>query len=881
MNFFGRLRQRLLDPTILAVPIVVVVFWEFRSHGLIANLSVWRITLLMVSAYLLSALAGALWPGRMRGWRLYVRVGSELAAITLVIYAVGWGPTLALGLIFGIADCMRTDGSVVERPAVLFSILLVGLGQGAIALGIAPTLVPAPLVHGLAALGVLGLIFTVKLLGWVFSTKERVEANLVGRERRFRALVDQAADVILVVDGNDNFTYASPAFEEILGYSEEQVESLVASDLAHPDDLENLSQALELAPQSALPTTRLEARLRTALGEWRWFDIRLANRLDDPDVAGVVANLHDVTDRKASEEALIEAEARFRSSFEEAPIGVALVDKDGTILSANRSYGNILGHPPEDLVGRSVQEMTYSEDLESTAAGLRRLFAGEIETHHVEKRYVHADGHVIWVSLRASCVRDREGKALYAIGQIEDITERKALNEWMAHAAIHDALTDLPNRVLFMDRLQVALGRAERSDDHVAVVFLDLDRFKLINDAMGHDGGDRLLSAVAERVRKSVRPADTVARLGGDEFTILFENVSDESAATEMAERVASALEAPFILDAAEVFVTASMGVALSAPSHDSPDLLLRDADAAMYRAKELGRSSIEVYDPREDHWAVTRLRTGNDLHRAIQAQELELHYQPVVDLETSTMVGVEALARWQHPTRGLLLPAEFIELAEDTGMIVRLGEWALREACTQIAMWRLLQSRSGGATTPLHVSVNVSPRQLAEKTFPAQVAEIIHDSGADPDLLWLEITENTLMRDPKRAIATLGALRDYGVHLSVDDFGTGYSSLSYLKQLPVETLKIDRSFVDGLGRDSGDSAIVRAIIGLADSMGLSCIAEGVETPAQDEHLRRLGCRLAQGYLFGRPLPSHELGEFPLGGLSSWAPVPQLTVLKG
>jgi diguanylate cyclase (GGDEF)-like protein/PAS domain S-box-containing protein len=879
-SFFDRLWTRVVDPTILAVPIVVVVFWIFRANGLIADISVPQIVMLLAGAYFLSALAVAIWPGSVSGWRIYFRIGTELGAISVVIYAVGWGPTLGLGLIFGVADCMRTDGSTVETAALVCSVTFIGLGQGAIALGLAPSLVPSPLVHALAGLVVLGLIFTTKLLGWVFATKEGVEASLLARERRFRALVDQAADVIVVVDEEEHITYLSPAFEELLGYSEEKATALVASDLAHPDDLERLASALDATAAPEPQTGRTEARLRTADGGWLWFEIRLANRLDDPDVCGIVANLHDITERKKYEEALREAEERFRRSFEEAPIGIALVDKDGRILSANKAYGDILGYESRALTGLFVQDFTYPDDLEATLAGLRRLFSGETDAYHLEKRYVHADGHEVWISLHVSCVRDPEGSALYSIGQIEDITERRALNQLMAHAAIHDPLTDLPNRVLFMDRLEMAMSRAERAADMVAVVFVDLDHFKLINDAMGHDAGDRLLTEVAVRIRNAVRPADTVARLGGDEFTILIEEIADDTAATEAAERVAAALGVPFELDGAEVFISASMGIALSPPGPESAELLLRDADAAMYRAKELGRGSIEVYDPGDDLWAVTRLQTGTDLNRAIQRDELELHYQPVINLERSALVGVEALARWRHPKRGLLPPSEFIDLAEDTGMIVRLGEWALRQACTQVAEWNALRALAADELAPLHISVNVSPRQLAEKTFPSQVAEIIHQTGINPDVLWLEITENTLMRDPKRAISSLGALREQGVHLAVDDFGTGYSSLSYLKQLPVESLKIDRTFVDGLGEDPEDTAIVKAIIGLAASLGLASIAEGVETAPQARDLKKLGCLLAQGYLFGRPLPPGLLGVVPADDLTSWHPSPRRSALR-
>ena len=443
----------------------------------------------------------------------------------------------------------------------------------------------------------------------------------------------------------------------------------------------------------------------------------------------------------------------------------------------------------------------------------------------------------------------------------------------MAHAAIHDPLTDLPNRVLFTDRLELALARSLRSSRHVAVVFLDLDHFKLVNDTMGHDRGDQLLRAVAERIRSSVRPGDTVARFGGDEFTILFEDVADAASARDAADRTLTALTRPFELDEGEVFVSASVGVALSTTGHDTPALLLRNADAAMYRAKERGRAGIEVYDQHDDPWTARRLRTGNDLHRALERNEFELHYQPFVDLHTTTLVGLEALVRWRHPTRGLLAPGEFIDLAEDTGLIVPLGYWVLGEACRQAAEWKRLRSLAGQEAWRLMMSINVSPRQLVERSFANRLIEIVEASGVDRDSILLEVTETTVMRDPDHAIAVLETLKAQGMHICIDDFGTGYSSLSYLKRLPVETLKIDRSFVDGLGRDEEDTAIVKAVIGMADSLRLLCVAEGVETPEQVEALRALGCHVAQGFLFGHPLAADSLAPFPRDDLSSWAPL--------
>ena len=420
-----------------------------------------------------------------------------------------------------------------------------------------------------------------------------------------------------------------------------------------------------------------------------------------------------------------------------------------------------------------------------------------------------------------------------------------------------------------MDRVEVALRRATRAGHCVAVIFLDLDRFKLINDSLGHDVGDQVLCAVADRLSGVMRASDTLARFGGDEFTVLCDGVHSETDALDAAQRLVLAISQPLLLQSGEVFVSMSAGIALSGVG-ESGAAMLRNADVAMYRAKERGPSHTEVYRVDDEQDVVSRLRTSNELHRALERDELELHYQPVVDLESERLVGMEALVRWRHPARGLLLPLEFIPLAEDGGLIVPLGAWVLREACRQATEWQISRTGNGQDETRLNISVNVSAVQLADPGFTRQMAEIIDDSGVDPDHLWLEITESALMRDADEAVRVLQALRELGVHLEIDDFGTGYSSLSRLQHFPVEALKIDRSFVEDLDQRADNAAIVRAIIGLGESLGLAIIAEGVERQSQVARLRVLGCQMAQGYLFGRPISAHDIGAFPTDDLSSW-----------
>jgi diguanylate cyclase (GGDEF)-like protein/PAS domain S-box-containing protein len=578
---------------------------------------------------------------------------------------------------------------------------------------------------------------------------------------------------------------------------------------------------------------------------------------------------------RVSESAIAEAEERFRSAFEDAPIGMGLASSDGCLVRVNRAYADILGYEPDELVGKAIKDITHPDDWEPNSAQLEALVSGDIDRYNVEKRYHHADGHEVWVTVSASCVRDDTGHPRYLIGQIEDVTERRQMRERLAHAAVHDQLTGLPNRVLFMDRLELALSRAQREHHCVALMFLDLDRFKLINDSLGHETGDRLLERVAHRLSGALRSHDTLARFGGDEFTVLCE-VVDKAEALEIAQRLVLAMQVPLNLADSELFVSVSVGIALSFDGLESGADLLRNADVAMYRAKEVGPSRIEVYRVDDETGTIRRLRTSNELHRALERQELEVFYQPMVDLHTETLIGMESLVRWHHPTRGLLLPGEFISLAEDSGLIVPLGAWVLRQACRQGAQWEDRRVAAGESPGRINISVNVSAQQLADSTFPRQVASALAESGLDPDRLWLEITESTLMSTGDASVAALAALRGLGAHLEIDDFGTGYSSLSYLKRLPVETLKVDQSFVDELDCDADDVAIVRAIVGLGDSLGLAIVAEGVERRAQANALMALGCSIAQGYLFGYPQPASTLEPYPADDLSNWSMAAQI-----
>lgn len=577
--------------------------------------------------------------------------------------------------------------------------------------------------------------------------------------------------------------------------------------------------------------------------------------------ARLVAKLDRAAERsRQREKALGEAEARFRSAFDDAAIGMALVDLEGRWLQVNEALARLTGYPMAQLVGMSFRDLTPDDELVSDLEALQDLASGQRSVYLTEKRYRRADGGIVWISLSVSLVRDAEGRPVHLISQMQDVTERKAAERELADRALHDPLTGLPNRLLFLDRVQVAISRTGRSVTPVAVFFIDLDRFKLVNDSLGHSIGDRMLIEVAERLQRALRPNDTVSRFGGDEFTVLCENI-DESAAEVVAERIGRSLMEPFVIDGRELFATASIGVNICRDADVEAEAMLRDSDAAMYRAKEQGRSHFVIFDGGMHSRATERLDLENDLRRAIERDELRLLYQPLVELDTGRIFGVEALVRWEHPRRGLLAPGQFITVAEESGLIVPLGQWVMREACRQAVIWN-------EAGYELVISINLSPRQLADPQLPAAVGQIIEMSGVRPGQLCLEITESATV---DTGIGPLVELKTLGVSLALDDFGTGFSSLNQIRRLPpVDTLKIDRSFIEDLGRAPADTAIVAAVIGMARALGLTIVAEGIEDETQVQALRELGCKRGQGFYFARPsepsvveelLDSAALGE--------------------
>ncbi|HEX2280388.1 MAG TPA: EAL domain-containing protein, partial [Thermomicrobiales bacterium] len=561
---------------------------------------------------------------------------------------------------------------------------------------------------------------------------------------------------------------------------------------------------------------------------------------------------------RAARAKIQDSEARFRSLVMNASDKIVVLDDAGNLLYVSPSSSQeMTASAAEQMIGTSVFPIIHPEDHSRFRRFLTECLGGRNKLPIVEVRYRLSDG--AWRDVEAignNLLGDPNVGGIVVTAR--DITERKSLQSQLAHQAFHDPLTTLPNRALFMDRTEHALTAIGRHYHGIAVLFVDLDRFKLINDSLGHDIGDQVLVAIAGRMQESVRQGDTVARFGGDEFTVLLEQVADVDEAVMTAERIIAAIGQPLNFDGHEIHIAASVGVTFSNSSNDVPELLLRNADAAMYHAKKNSTTRYEVFDPSLDVDMLERLQLENDLRRAVERNEFEIHYQPKVSLTDTESFGVEALVRWNHPTRGVLSPGEFIPLAEETGLIVPIGRLVLVEACRQARAW---QDEYPGLP-PLLMSVNLSGRQLKQPGLVDDIASILDEAGLPPEQLELEITESTMVEDALSSISTFAVLKALGVRLAVDDFGTGYSSLSYLKSFPLDVLKIDRSFVSGLGTNSDDAAIISAIVEVAHSLGLSVVAEGVETVEQLDHLRALGCDLGQGFYLAKPLPSYETEIF-------------------
>jgi diguanylate cyclase (GGDEF)-like protein/PAS domain S-box-containing protein len=697
--------------------------------------------------------------------------------------------------------------------------------------------------------------------------------------------------------------YVSPQVEEILGYKPEEFvrDPALWASLIHPEDRQRALSVESTEHLGNRETTPLEYRMHTRDGKVVWMHDEAVLEADEEGVPVWHGVLYDISSRKVTEQELHRAlsqqavvarlgERALQNSdpqelMEAATELIARVDgidsaciwelgRDGKRLNLRAGLaGATVG------AGRRVSASRDSHAGAAIDSGTHAIVPDwEQETRHTMPPVLRAFGTasslavVIDGKSRPFGVLDVHATEAHrfsakdvpfvqaAANVLADAIERHAADQALRYRVLHDSLTGLPNRLSFVDALGEALGKATISGSPVGILFLDLDHFKLINDSLGHHAGDALLRAVAPRLRAHLRPGDVVARFGGDEFGILIDRLADEGEAVAIADRVATAFTQPFSLDGVDHFVSASIGVAVSRASEEravNAELLIRDADAAMYRAKEGGRARVVLFDAEMRAGAVRRLEVERELRHALDRDELALFYQPVVNLRSGDITGLEALVRWRHPERGTLDPAEFVSIAEDSGLIEPIGRWVQERACRQALEWHQLRPDS----RPFDVAVNLSARQVAHRDLAGTVEEILARTGLDPVHLRLEITESVLVDESTTAISSLEALNDLGVRLVLDDFGTGYSSLAYLNRFPFHALKIDRSFVDALGIEQEATAIVEAIIGMARALSLEVIAEGVESEVQLAELQRLGCDYGQGYLFQPAMPEREVSR--------------------
>jgi diguanylate cyclase (GGDEF)-like protein/PAS domain S-box-containing protein len=687
------------------------------------------------------------------------------------------------------------------------------------------------------------------------------QAALAAREQRFEAMVQHSSDVVVVLDATGRAQYVSPAIENVLGYTPEQALEIAPREIIHPDDMDEWAAYFRRCVNREPSPAHISVRLRSANGTWHFVDLTAFNLLDESAVHGIVVNYHDETDRVLAGAELRRREERFRALVEDSSDIVALVDEAGLISWVSPAIEHVLGHAPSEVLGTGGASILHPEDVTRVRTALTTVMQSPRGERRETVRMRHRDGSWHWMEA-ALTNRLNDPVVGAVVVHVNDVSDRRAFELQLREHAVRDDLTKLANRTLLLERIawanRVIRARQPADPQYCAVIGLDLDRFKVVNEAHNHQSGDELLQAVAERLVSIANPTTTVARLGGDEFALCLGAVDDELEVLELAETILAAMREPFTISGSPIFITASVGIAFGDPVADpdsSPDAVLRDVDTAMYIAKSRGGDQFEVFEQESRARVLARLDTEHALRRAIDENEFRLYYQPVIDLDTGYIVAAEALIRWQHPERGLVPPIEFIPIAEESGLILKIGEWVLYEAARQRAQWATTDPH-GHFTT---VWVNVSAKQLDRPNFVGLVQDALETAGLAPGELGLEITETVLMSDSHADGSNVSDLVAARFPLAIDDFGTGYSSLTYLRRFHVDVVKLDRSFVDGLGTNADDTAIVSAVVHLGHSLGIRVSAEGIETNEQLVALRALACDTACGYLLARPLPADEV----------------------
>ncbi len=786
------------------------------------------------------------WPRRASLWV----VPLAFACVTWVNCVIPINPyrygiyLIAVFAWIGIAH--RRGASLAFLPVLLVVYLL--------PLKVTGLLTPA---SGLSVLYVaLFCVLLGEMLAWIASRLAATQRALRLSEERYRALSEHATDLIAVVDSDGRHIYASPSYQTVLGYDPANVVGTPVVDYLDAEGHALFRRHWTDWQQPGAGPTRLEMRARHADGSWRWLEAIIQPVLDDPAIGGIMAIARDITARKQAEQQLRQSEEQYRLIVETAQEGVLVLGPDACLTYVNQRLAEMLGYTVAEMTGESLFAFMDEEQAALTRLEFARRRDRLDETRRFDSRLRHKDGSWIWVHASTVALTDEAGQFAGEFGMLTDITERKQAEDELRYQALHDALTGLANRTLLRDHLEQALPRAELAGSGLALLLLDMDRFNEVNDTFGHSHGDLVLQEVARRLSATSCASDLVARLGGDEFAVVRAG-DDAAGALAAAEALSHVFADSFEVDGYVLHLTASIGIALYPEHGADAATLLRCADVAMYAAKQDGRTAA-VYAPERDPHSAERIMLIAELRQAIAQGGLVLHYQPKVAVATDEICGAEALVRWPHPERGLIPPDQFIGLAEQTGQIDALTRWVLGEAIRQAHVWRT-QGR------PISIAVNLSTANLLAPQLYTVVADLLATYDMPPSLLRLEVTESTLMADMNRALDVLTNLAALGVGISIDDYGTGYSSLAYLKRLPVDEIKIDRSFVQHMAEDESDASIVASTVGLAHSLGRRVVAEGVESEHALGLLREMRCDVVQGYYLSRPLPPEGFEQWLRG----------------
>lgn len=671
------------------------------------------------------------------------------------------------------------------------------------------------------------------------------------REEQYRRIVETATEGIWVLDNHNQTSFVNQQMAVMLGYSTDEMLGATLFSFMDAEGVEIANNYLARRHQGI--NEKHDFKFRCKDGSDLWAIVSCAPMFNEQgDYIGVLGMITDISDRKRTEAALQESKQRLDETLCSLEDVVWSISADTfETLYINPAVQKIYGRPATAFFENLNLwfEVVHPEDIARVQGAIQPLLSTGCQ--EIEYRIIRPDGQIRWLLNRSHLIYDANNQPIRIEGMATDITERKQMEEKLVRHAFYDTLTGLPNRVMFMDKLEQAIERVQRFPDELfGVLCLDLDRFQVVNDSLGHLVGDRLLVELSQRLQSSLKPEYAIARLGGDEFTILLTHIHSSEEAIRTAENIHQLLQLPFNLHGYEVFTTASIGIALSTTGYNQASDWLRDADTALYRVKEQGKAGHLVFDTTMYDSAVARLQLETDLRWAIERQELQVAYQPIVSVTTEEITGFEALVRWHHPERGLISPSEFIPVAEETGLIIAIGQWVLRESCQQLRQWQL----QFPAMKPLTINVNLSGKHFSQPHLVEQIQQILQETGLAPSSLKLEITESAIITSPEQAAIVLKQLKALGMQLCIDDFGTGYSSLAYLHYFPIDVLKIDRSFVNQMDKNGEQLAIIRAIVTLAHNLGMNVVAEGVETTNQLQQLRKLQCDQAQGYLFSRPL---------------------------